>query len=323
VTAQSRGGGATTTITVDRLTKRYGAITAVDGLSFTVEPGRVTGFLGPNGAGKSTTLQLMLGLLNGGGRTLFDGRPYRDLDAPQRAVGAVLDARAFHPRRSARDHLLMLAAAARLPDRRVGQVLAQVGLEAAADRPAGGFSLGMAQRLGLAAALLGDPRALLLDEPANGLDPHGLAWLRGLLRALAGDGRAVLVSSHLLAELQQLADHAVVIGRGRLLADEPLARLVGRAGGDRVLVRSPDAARLAGLLAAAGAAVERTAPGELTVAGLGAAAVGELAHAHRLRLHELATRPASLEAAFLALTGDLVEHTARDRPATDPARGRR
>jgi ABC-2 type transport system ATP-binding protein len=296
-----------------RLSKRFGGRLAVDDLSFTVEPGRVTGFLGPNGAGKSTTLQLMLGLVNGGGRTLFDGRPYRDLPAPQRAVGAVLDARAFHPGRSARDHLLMLAAAGRLPDRRVGQVLGQVGLEAAADRPAGGFSLGMAQRLGLAAALLGDPRALLLDEPANGLDPHGMAWLRGLLRDAAAGGRAVLVSSHLLAELQLLADHVVVIGRGRLLADEPLARLVGRAGADRVLVRSPDAPRLAGLLAARGAAVEPAGPGELVVAGAAAKEIGDLAHAHGLRLHELATRPASLEAAFLELTGSLVEHAAGGR----------
>jgi ABC-2 type transport system ATP-binding protein len=301
-----------TTITVDRLTKRFGATTAVDGLSFTVEPGRVTGFLGPNGAGKTTTLQLMLGLVNGGGRTLFDGRPYRDLPDPMRAVGAVLDARAFHPRRSARDHLLMLAAAARLPDRRVAEVLELVGLEAAADRHAGGFSLGMAQRLGLAAALLGDPRALLLDEPANGLDPHGVAWLRGLLRAVAAD-RAVLVSSHLLAEMQLLADHVVVIGRGRLLADEPMARLVGRAGGDRVLVRSPDAPRLAEALAARGAAVVRTGPGELTVSGLAAAAVGDVAHANGLRLHELATRPASLEAAFLELTDSQVEHVAGGR----------
>jgi ABC-2 type transport system ATP-binding protein len=211
------------------LTKRFGGRTVVDGLSFTVEPGRVTGFLGPNGAGKSTTLQLMLGLVLGGGRTLFDGRPYRELANPPREVGAVLDARAFHPRRSARDHLRMLAAGARVPDRRVDEVLDRVGLGAVADRPAGGFSLGMAQRLGLAAALLPDPRALLLDEPANGLDPHGVAWLRELLRAAARD-RAVLVSSHLLAEMQLLADHVLVIGRGRLLADAPLRELTTRSG---------------------------------------------------------------------------------------------
>ena len=233
------------------LTKEFGGRRAVDGLSFTVEPGRVTGFVGPNGAGKSTTLQLMLGLVHGGGRTLFDGRPYRDLPCPVREVGAVLDARSFHPRRSARDHLRMLAAGGRgrAPDRRVDQLLDLVGLAPVAGRPAGGFSLGMAQRLGLAAALLGDPRALLLDEPANGLDPHGVAWLRELLRAFAAGGGAVLVSSHLLAEMQLLADHVVVIGRGRLLADEPLDQLVGRSVREQVLVRSPDAGRLAGLLA--------------------------------------------------------------------------
>jgi ABC-2 type transport system ATP-binding protein len=211
------------------LCKRFGGRPVVDDLSFTVEPGKVTGFLGPNGAGKSTTLQLMLGLVLGGGRTLFDGRRYQELANPPREVGAVLDARAFHPRRSARDHLLMLAAAAGVANRRVDQVLDLVGLGAVAGKPAGGYSLGMAQRLGLAAALLGDPRALLLDEPANGLDPHGVAWLRELLRAAAED-RAVLVSSHLLAEMQLLADHVLVIGRGRLLADAPLHQLTARSG---------------------------------------------------------------------------------------------
>jgi ABC-2 type transport system ATP-binding protein len=304
------------------LTKEFGGRRAVDGLSFTVEPGRVTGFAGPNGAGKSTTLQLMLGLVHGGGRTLFDGRPYRDLPCPVREVGAVLDARSFHPRRSARDHLWMLAAAGRAPaggrgrapDRRVDQLLDLVGLAPVAGRPAGGFSLGMAQRLGLAAALLGDPRALLLDEPANGLDPHGLAWLRELLRAFAAGGGAVLVSSHLLAEMQLLADHVVVIGRGRLLADEPLDQLVGRSVREQVLVRSPDAGRLAELLAPTGAAVDRTGDGELTISGVGAEVVGDLAHEWRLRLHQLTTRSASLEAAFLGLTRDDVEYVAGDRP---------
>jgi len=296
------------------LTKRYGGRAAVDDLSFTVRPGRVTGFLGPNGAGKTTTLRLMLGLAGGGGRTLFDGRPYRELPCPPRAVGAVLDARTFHPRRGARDHLRMLAAAAGVGDRRVDQVLDQVGLAAVAGRAAGGFSLGMAQRLGLAAALLADPRALLLDEPTGGLDPQGVAWLRGLLRAAAARGATVLVSSHLLAEMQLLADHVVVIGRGRLLADAPLDELVRRVARDRVLVRSPDAARLAGLLVGRGAVVERTGDGELTVAGLDARAVGDLAHEHRLRVHQLATRSASLEAAFLALTGGEVEYAAQGAP---------
>jgi ABC-2 type transport system ATP-binding protein len=294
------------------LTKRFGGRLAVDGLSFTVEPGRVTGFLGPNGAGKSTTLQLMLGLVIGGGRTLFDGRPYRELANPLREVGAVLDARAFHPRRSARNHLRMLAASARVPDRRVDELLDRVGLGSAARQPAGGLSLGMAQRLGLAAALLADPSALLLDEPANGLDPHGVAWLRELLRTAAED-RAVLVSSHLLAEMQLLADHVLVIGRGRLLADAPLQQLIRRGARDRVLVRSPDAGRLAELLLGRGTVVERTGDGELSVSGIAAPAVGDLAHQHRLRVHELTTRSASLEAAFLELTGGDLEYLAERR----------
>jgi ABC-2 type transport system ATP-binding protein len=290
------------------LTKRFGSTLAVDDLSFTVEPGKVTGLLGPNGAGKSTTLHLMLGLVRGGGRTLFDGRPYRELACPMRVVGAMLEAKALHPRRGARDHLRMLAAAARVPDRRVDQVLDQVGLRPVAHRRAGGFSLGMAQRLGLAAALLAEPRALLLDEPANGLDPHGVAWLRELLRAQAANGRAVLVSSHLLAELQLLADHVLVIGRGRLLADEPIDRLLGRSRRSHVLVRSPDADRLTELLAGRGATVQRRGNGELIVLGISARAVGELAHQHRLRLHELASRGATQEAAIQELVGGEVEY---------------
>jgi ABC-2 type transport system ATP-binding protein len=295
-------------IRAEGLTKQFGSTLAVNDLSFTVEPGRVTGFLGPNGAGKSTTLQLMLGLVRGGGRTLFDGRPYRELSCPMRVVGAVLEATAFHPRRSARDHLRMLAAAARVPEGRVDQVLDQVGLTPVARRRAGGFSLGMAQRLGLAAALLAEPRALLLDEPANGLDPHGMAWLRTLLRAQADDGCAVLVSSHLLAEMQLLADHLLVIGRGRLLADEPTGRLLARSVGSHVLVCSPDADRLAELLVGQGATVQRSGDGELTVFGVSTQVVGELAHRHRLRLHQLASQNASLEAAFLELVGGEVEY---------------
>jgi ABC-2 type transport system ATP-binding protein len=290
------------------LTKRFGSTLAVDGLSFTVEPGKVTGLLGPNGAGKSTTLHLMVGLVHGGGRTLFDGRPYQELACPLRVVGAMLEARALHPRRSARNHLWMLAAAAGVPDRRVDQVLDQVGLSQVAHRRAGGFSLGMAQRLGLAAALLAEPRVLLLDEPANGLDPHGVAWLRELLRAQAAQGRAVLVSSHLLAEMQLLADHLLVMGRGRLLADEPTDRFLGRSRRSSVLVRSPDADRLAGLLAGLGATVQRSVVGELAVFGVSTRVVGELAHQHRLRLHELASRSASLEAAFLELVDGEAEY---------------
>jgi ABC-2 type transport system ATP-binding protein len=289
------------------LTKRFGSTLAVDDLSFTVEPGKVTGLLGPNGAGKSTTLHLMVGLVRGGGRTLFDGRSYQELACPMRVVGAMLEARALHPRRSARNHLRMLAAAAGVSDRRVDQVLEEVGLSLVAHRRAGGFSLGMAQRLGLAAALLAEPRALLLDEPANGLDPHGVVWLRELLRAQAAHGRAVLVSSHLLAEMQLLADHLLVIGRGRLLADEPTDRLLHRSRRSSVLVRSPDADRLAGLLAGQGATVQRSGD-ELTVLGLDTQTVGELAHQHRLRLHELGSRNASLEAAFLELVDGEVEY---------------
>jgi ABC-2 type transport system ATP-binding protein len=218
-----------------------------------------------------------------------------------------LEARALHPRRSARNHLRMLAAAAGVSDRRVDQVLEEVGLSLVAHRRAGGFSLGMAQRLGLAAALLAEPRALLLDEPANGLDPHGVVWLRELLRAQAAHGRAVLVSSHLLAEMQLLADHLLVIGRGRLLADEPTDRLLHRSRRSSVLVRSPDADRLAGLLAGQGATVQRSGD-ELTVLGLDTQTVGELAHQHRLRLHELGSRNASLEAAFLELVDGQVEY---------------
>jgi ABC-2 type transport system ATP-binding protein len=302
-------------IQASRLTKRFGSTLAVDDLSFTVQPGKVTGLLGPNGAGKSTTLHLMLGLVRGGGRTLFEGRPYQDLACPMRMVGAMLEATALHPRRSARNHLRMLAAAARVPDRRVDQVLEEVGLSPVAHRRAGGFSLGMAQRLGLAAALLAEPRALLLDEPANGLDPHGVAWLRQLLRAQAAHGRAVLVSSHLLAEMQLLADHLLVIGRGRLLADEPTDRLLHRSR-RQVLVRSPDADRLAELLVGQGATVKRRGAGELTVFGIDTQTVGELAHQHRLRLYELASRNASLEAAFLELVDGQVDYlqTGAGRP---------
>src|SRR6478672_841898 len=208
-------------IEVTALTKRYGRTLAVDDLSFQVRPGIVTGFLGPNGAGKSTTMRLMLGLDTGGGRTTFDGRSYRQIRHPMREVGALLEAKAFHPTRTARNHLRMLAAANGIGDGRVDEVLALVGLDGVAGKKPKGFSLGMGQRLGLAAALLGEPQVLLLDEPANGLDPAGINWLRGFLRGYAAEGRVVFVSSHLLAEMSQMADQLVVIGRGRLLADRP------------------------------------------------------------------------------------------------------
>lgn len=288
------------------LDKRYGGTHAVQNLSFDVRPGVVTGFLGPNGAGKSTTLRLMLGLDHGGGETLFDGVPYRRMRRPLCQVGAVLEARAFHPTRRARDHLRMLAAANGLPRRRAEEALAAVGLtEVAADRP-GTFSLGMGQRLGLAAALLGDPHTLLLDEPANGLDPHGIQWLREFLRGLAAQGRTVFVSSHLLAEMALMADDLVVVGLGQLIAAGPVGEFVDRFTARHVVVRSPRAAELAELIRRAGAHVEREADGVLLVTGAECAQVGDLAAAYGIAVHELTVRSASLEQAFLEATGGAV-----------------
>ncbi len=299
------------TVEARGLTKRYGATLAVDDLSFAVRPGLVTGFVGPNGAGKSTTLRLILGLdAPNAGSALVNGRPYADLDSPLREVGALLDARATHPGRSARDHLRWLAASNGLSRTRVDEVLALVGLEGAARRKVGGFSLGMAQRLGLAGALLGDPPILLLDEPVNGLDPEGIRWIRGLLRSLASEGRAVLVSSHLMTELEGTADHLIVIGRGRLLADASVSDLLDVAVDARVTVRTPEAARVMTVLAGAGAVVTSTAVDTLSVVGLDAARIGDLAAEHGLRLYELSPQRASLEEAFFDLTGDAVEYTA-------------
>ncbi len=299
------------TIEAQGLSKRYGATVAVDGLSFTVRPGLVTGFVGPNGAGKSTTLRLILGLdAPDAGSALVNGRPYAELASPLREVGALLDARAAHPGRSARDHLRWLAASNGLPRRRVDEVLALVGLERAARRRVGGFSLGMAQRLGIAAALLGDPPILLLDEPVNGLDPEGIRWIRGLLRSLAAEGRAVLVSSHLMGELEGTADHLIVIGRGRLLADAGVRELLDGATGARVTVRTPEAAEVMAVLARAGATVTSTDVDTLTVAGLDAERIGDLAAEQGLRLYELSPQRASLEETFFDLTGDAVEYSA-------------
>ena len=293
------------------LTKRYGATLAVDGLSFAVRPGLVTGFVGPNGAGKSTTLRLILGLdAPNAGTALVNGRPYAELDSPLREVGALLDARATHPARSARDHLRWLAASNGLPRGRVDEVLALVGLEGPARRRVGGFSLGMAQRLGLAGALLGDPPILLLDEPVNGLDPEGIRWIRGLLRSLAAEGRAVLVSSHLMSELEGTADHLIVIGRGRLLADARVSDLLDVAVDARITVRTPEAAQVMAVLAGAGAVVTSTDVDTLTVAGLDAERIGDLAAEHGLRLYELSPQRASLEEAFFDLTRDAVEYSA-------------
>jgi ABC-2 type transport system ATP-binding protein len=290
-------------ISVQGLTKRFGDVLAVDRLSFEVGPGTVTGFLGPNGAGKTTTLRMLLGLVAPtSGTATIDGRPYRELADPLRRVGAVLEAGGFHPGRSARDHLRVLAMAAGLPAGRVGEVLEQVGLAAAGRRRVGGFSLGMRQRLGLAAALLGDPEVLVLDEPANGLDPEGVHWLRGLVRGLADQGRTVLVSSHLLAEVAQTIDRVVIIDRGRLVAQSTLADLT--AGADRtVRVRTPQPEALRDLLVARGATVTLDGPDRLVAGGVTAEQVGQAAAAGGVVLHEMRFERSNLEDVFLELTG--------------------
>jgi ABC-2 type transport system ATP-binding protein len=285
------------------LSKRYGDTLAVDDLSFTVQPGRVTGFVGPNGAGKSTTMRLILGLdAPDAGDARVGSRPYATLRNPLRTVGALLETNGFHPGRRARDHLLWLCRSNGLPRRRVDEVLATVGLEAVAHRRAGGFSLGMRQRLGLAAALLGDPPALLLDEPVNGLDPEGIRWIRGFLRALADEGRTVLVSSHLMNELEGTADHLQVIARGRLIADAPVAELLAGGSDARVELRTPQAARLMTVLANAGARVESSGDDKLAVTGLEAERVANLAAEERIPVYELTAQRSSLEDVFMELT---------------------
>jgi ABC-2 type transport system ATP-binding protein len=298
-------------IEVDKLTKRYGPTTAVDRLTFRVRPGRVTGFLGPNGAGKSTTLRLILGLNRPtSGTATVDGRPFRDRPRGLRHVGALLDAGDVHGGRSATAHLSALARANRIPAGRVTEVLSEVGLTGAARRRIGAYSLGMKQRLGIATALLGDPPVLLFDEPLNGLDPQGVLWVRGLFRRLAAEGRTVLVSSHLMSEMEHTADHLVVIGRGALIADESLAEFAARGTRVSVTVRTPDTAGLSALLAAEGASVSTAGDETLAVTGLSAARIGELAFHHRILLRELATRTASLEEAFMRQTADRLDHLA-------------
>ena len=292
-----------TTLLVNGLTKRFGSTVAVDDLTATVRPGRVTGFLGPNGAGKTTTLQMLLGLVRPtSGTATFDGRAYEDLAAPTREVGTLLEATGFHPGRRARDHLRVLAAAADLHPRRVEEVLAQVGLVDAADRKTGGYSLGMRQRLGLAAALLGDPPVLVLDEPANGLDPQGIRWLRSFLRSLAEEGRTVLVSSHVLPEVEQTADDVLVLSKGRLVRSGTLAELRSAARGGTA-VRTPDPARLRAALEAAGSSATDAGPDELHVP-LAPERVGELAAQAGVVLHRLAPAAGGLEQVFLDLTAD-------------------
>jgi ABC-2 type transport system ATP-binding protein len=298
-------------IEAQSLRKRYGGTLAVDDLSFAVRPGQVTGFLGPNGAGKSTTMRLMLGLDHGEGHTTFSGRPYAELRHPMREVGALLEAKAFHPTRSARNHLRMLAAANAIPSSRVDEVLALVGLDAVAGKKPKGFSLGMGQRLGLAAALLGDPKVLILDEPANGLDPQGMNWLRGFLRAFAAQGRAVFVSSHVLAEMAYLADHLVVIGRGRLITDVTTREFVAASSLTTVVVRSPRIDDLVARLRERGATATAEADGAVTVTGIAREEIGDLAAAEGIALHELATRVATLEQAFLEATEGAEEFRSR------------
>jgi ABC-2 type transport system ATP-binding protein len=304
------GGTVARVIEVNELTKRYGDKSAVKDLSFTVRPGQVTGFLGPNGAGKTTTLRILLGLVGpSGGTATIDGRPFRDRPRGLHHVGALLDAGDVHGGRTAVAHLAALARANRIPRARVDEVLQEVGLAKVARRRTGGFSLGMRQRLGIATALLGDPPVLLFDEPLNGLDPEGVLWVRGLFRRLAAEGRTVFVSSHLMSEMENTADQLVVIGRGELIAAESLTDFAARGTRLSVTVRTPDALELAELVTADGASV-KTAGDALTVTGLPAARIGELAFRHRLLLHELATRAASLEEAFMELTADSAEYLA-------------
>lgn len=294
-------------IEVTGLTKTFGSTTAVDNVTFTVRPGIVTGFLGPNGAGKTTTMRLILGLDRPtAGTALIGGRPYRELQRPLRTVGALLDAKWVHPNRSARAHLRWMAASNGLPASRVEEVLRQVGLTEVANKRAGGFSLGMSQRLGLAGALLGDPQVLLFDEPVNGLDPEGIVWIRRFMQALAAEGRTVLVSSHLLSEMAQTADHLLVIGRGRLIADTSVDAFVAQASEAVVRVRSPQLDVLRAALAERGHAVHDD-DGALVVTGATAAEVGELAAARSVVLHELAGQQASLEEAFMKMTGGDVQ----------------
>jgi ABC-2 type transport system ATP-binding protein len=290
-------------IRIEGLTKRFGAVLAVDNLNFVVAQGTVTGFLGPNGAGKTTTLRALLGLITPTtGRATIDGRPYRELADPIRHVGALLDASGFHPGRSARNHLRVVATAAGLPAARADQVLAQVGLGDVAGRRVGTFPLGMRQRLGLATALLGDPQVLVLDEPANGLDPEGVHWLRGLLRHLADQGRTVLVSSHVLAEIAQTVDQVVIIAAGRLVTQSTLAALIDQAK-DAVRVRSAEPQALRDLLMRQGITVELTASDELAASGVSSERIGRVAAAAGIAIYEMRSESANLEEVFLQLTG--------------------
>jgi ABC-2 type transport system ATP-binding protein len=298
-------------IEVTALCKRFGPVLALDGMSFAVTPGRVTGFIGPNGAGKSTTMRVILGLdAPDRGTALVGGRPYASLQRPLTQLGSLLDAAALQPSRTARNHLLWLAHSQGLGARRVDEVIGRAGLELAARRRAGGYSLGMRQRLGIAAALLSDPPTVMFDEPFNGMDPEGIIWMRGFLRSLAGQGRAVLVSSHLMSELEDTADHLVIAGRGKVIADTSTAELLARTSGGRVTLRTTAAAQAASVLAGAGATVAPSGPETLTVSGLPAARVVTMLSQNGVAFSEVAAHRASLEEAYLELTAGAVDYRA-------------
>ena len=311
-------------IELRNLTKRYGDTLAVDDLSFTVPPGRVTGFLGPNGAGKSTTMRMILGLdVPSSGEVTVTGRPYGASPAPRHEIGALLDAKAIQGGRTAYNHLRWIARAGGFPRQRIDEVLELVGLTDVAGRKAGGFSLGMSQRLGIATALLGDPRILLFDEPVNGLDPEGIRWIRSFLQRLASEGRTIFVSSHLMSEMEETADHVVVIARGRLIADTSIAEFTQRRASSHVRVVSPRAIELAAVLEKAHAIVITEDDGALTITGMEAQRIGSLAAEHRIEIHELSTRRASLEAAFMELTQDSLDYqggTPKTAAVAQPAR---
>jgi ABC-2 type transport system ATP-binding protein len=307
------------TIEVSGLRKRFGPVLALDGMTFTVSPGQVTAFIGPNGAGKSTTMRVILGLdAPDEGMALVGGQPYATLRRPLTRVGALLDAAALQPSRTARNHLLWLAHSQGLGARRVDEVIAQAGLETAARRKAGGYSLGMRQRLGIAAALLGDPPALMLDEPFNGMDPEGIVWVRGFLAALAAEGRAVLVSSHLMSELQETAGHLVIVGRGKVIADTSVADLIASASADRVTVRTSARWDAMTALSGAGAEVADLGGGVLTVSGLPAQRITALLGDRKVPFSEVSAHRATLEEAYMELTREAVEY--RAGPAGEPAR---
>jgi len=310
-------------IEVRNISKRYGETLAVDDLSFDVKPGIVTGFLGPNGAGKSTTMRIILGLdAPNSGHVTVDGKSYREQQAPMYEIGSLLDAKAIQGGRSAYNHLLWVAQASGLPSSRVGEVLDLVGLTEVARRKVDGFSLGMAQRLGIATALLGNPRILLFDEPVNGLDPEGIIWIRNLMKRLASEGRTVLVSSHLMSEMEDTAEHVVVIGRGKLIADTSIRDFIKASSGNHLRVISPSAPQLQTMLVAQGARVETDGDHVLTVWDMEAARVGEIAAANRIVLHELSPQRASLEEAFIELTRDSVQyHAGGSEPAIPAAAG--